>query len=167
MNLSKWVPAIFTTVILAGVTALMFPVSLQARDAARMEVPMTDINHLLRSIALYTESSDQHYPPMMTSAFAVEPYLIHAGILDAETVYSIPRKCISYDPKLGDFRGDARNNGLNSSLLEDPAMTLLFYDPALRHGKRLYSYANGRYGYDEAALLDTMLSKQRALKSRL
>ncbi|MER3496121.1 MAG: hypothetical protein C4320_04540 [Armatimonadota bacterium] len=56
-------------------SAILLPVFGQAKKAAKRTRTMSDIKYLTSCIILYTSDADERYPPNMTSASTLEPFL--------------------------------------------------------------------------------------------
>lgn len=137
-RLKRWILSVVAALLLTLLCLGGF-VLFKVQQVGRESDKLSDMLDLVRGVNLYAQDHEGYYPPLMTSAFAVEPFLEP----QPERVAGAPRKFLSINARAGDFRGDERLKVLSSHRLKMPESTLLFYDPTPYSEGNLIGFADG------------------------
>ncbi len=114
--------------ILPVLAAILFPVFAQARQAAQRTQGLSGMKQLGTGILIYGADFDDHFPPAMESARALEPAI--------GRFVKMPGAFESRNPRGGEILGDKRLSGRNQMNLVDPPNTIMLYDSLPWSGDR-------------------------------
>lgn len=122
----------------AILSAILFPVFAQARNAAKETQGQSNLKRLALGTLIYTADFDDKYPLDMSSAKAVE-MAISPYVKDPKVFFSV-------NTPGGEILGNDALSGKSSALLEDPAAVAMYWDSKPFPGSQkrgILAYADG------------------------